>query len=303
MAGLQKEIWIDKLKERFYSKYDWLNRVDDWSKYVENNTINFAAIGANPVILKNNATYPIVAAQRTDTALTVGLDYYDTTTTRIYWNREEVESSYDKLDSVLKQHRNALMQEIVTECLWNYAPLTAAAGAVSATGANRAQVIGSQTTVAATLQIADILAVKERWDALDYPEEGRVIVLNPFHWRDLLSQDVSLFKAFADISSGKPVSMYGFDFYLAANTPLFTKSTLAKKAYGAAADNTNDCVASVAFNVNEVMKAMGSIDIFYKEKEINPEQRADEVGFQVRFKGVPQQTTNFFQQAIVSNRA
>lgn len=309
LAGVNKEIWIEALKENFYSQYPWLDNVDDWSEWVEFNTINFAAVGADPVILKNNASWPIVAAQRTDTALTVVLDTYDSTTTRVR-NVEEIEAAPNKLNSVIKQHKQSLIQAIVTEVLWNYGPATAAAGAVAATGANRGAVIGSQTTVAAQLQLDDLAALQERWDNLEFNRIGRTVVLSPYHVRDLIKQDVSLNKSFVDQtkSAGKeggvaPISLYGFDIYSVGNTPLYTKSTLAKKAFGAGADNTNDCVASVAFNVNEVMKCMGDTEMFYRPKDNNPEQRSDEVGFQQRFKGVPQRTTNFYQQAIVSNRA
>lgn len=302
MAGVNKEIWIDKLKEQFYAKYEWLNGVDDWSEWVEYNTINFTAAGADPTILKNNAVFPIVAAQRTDTNSTVVLDTYDSTTTRVY-NVEEIEASINKLDSVIKQHKNALMSRIASECLWNYAPATAAAGAFAVTGANRAAVIGSQSTVAATLQISDIARAQQEFDTRNFPEDGRVLVLSPYHREDLLKQDVSLQKQFANLSTGQALDLYGFKIYVSPQTPIYVKSTLAKAAYGAAADNTNDCIASVAFIQSEVMKAMGSMEMFYKEKGINPEQRADEVGFQMRFKGVPQRSTNFLQLALVSNRA
>lgn len=302
MAGVNKEIWLDKLKESFYSPYPWLEGVDDWSEWVEFNTLNFTVIGTDPVILKNNAVWPIVAAQRTDTNSTVVMDTYDSTTTRIR-NVEEIEASIKKLESAVRQHKRKLLQDIVTECLWNYAPATAAAGAVAATGANRAAVIGAQTTVAATLQMADIAAAQQRYNVLDAPQEGRVLVLSPYHVEDLLKEDKSLFKAFADLRKGQVLPLYGFDVYVAANSPLFTKTTLAKKTFGAAADNTNDCVASVAFIQSEVMKAMGTLKMYYKPQDINPEQRADEIGFQMRFKGVPQRSTNFMQQAIVSNRA
>jgi hypothetical protein len=302
MAGINKEIWIDKLKENFYSQYEWLNGVDDWSEWVEYNTINFTTIGSDPVILKNNSSWPIVAAQRTDTNSTVVLDTYDSTTTRVY-NVEEVEAAINKLESVVKQHRQALMQRIATETLWNYAPATATAGAFAATGANRSAVIGSQTTVASTLQIADIARAQQQLDILDAPQDNRVIVLSPYHREDLLKQDVSLQKQFADLKTGQALDLYGFKIYVASNTPLFTKTSLAKKTFGAAADNTNDCVASVVFIQSEVMKAMGSVEMFMKPKDINPEQRADEVGFQVRFKGVPTRSTNFLTMAIVSNRA
>lgn len=302
MAGVNKEIWIDKLKENFYSKYDWLAGVDDWSEWVEFNTINYTTMGADPTILKNNSSWPITASQRTDTNSTITLDTFDSTTTRVY-NVEEVEAAINKLESVVKQHRNALMERISAETLFNYAPATATAGAFAATGANRAAVIGSQTTVASTLQIADIARAQQQLDILNAPQEGRVIVLSPYHREDLLRQDVSLQKQFADLKTGQALDLYGFKIYVASNTPLFTKTTLARKAFGAAADNTNDCVASVVFLQNEVMKAMGSVEMFWKPKDINPEQRADEVGFQVRFKGDKTRSTNFLYMSIVSNRA
>lgn len=304
MAGVLKEIWIDKLKENFYSNYEWLSRAEDWSEYVEFNTINFTQVGGDPTVLKNNTSYPITAAQRTDTNLTVVLDYYDTQTTRVYANREEVESSINKLESVVKQHRQKLMQDIATEALWNFAPASNAAGTpvFAATGANRAAVIGSQSTVASTLRTNDIANLQARFDALDFPQQGRILVLSPFHREDLLNQDTTLFKAFTDLKAGQALPLFGFDVYVASNAPLYTKSTLAKKAFGAAADNVNDCVASVAFIASEVMKAEGSMDMFYKEKSINPEQRADEVAFQMRFKAVPQ-VSNRCIGAIVSNRA
>lgn len=301
-AGVNKEIWIDKLKENFYSAYDWLAGIEDWSEWVEYNTINFTTIGSDPVILKNNSTWPIVAASRTDTNSTIVLDTYDSTTTRVR-NVEEVEAAINKLESVVKQHRSSLMQEIVKESLYNLAPATAAAGAFAATGANRPAVIGSQTTVAARLQIADIARAQQELDNREAPQEGRVLVLSPYHREDLLLQDVSLQKQFAELKTGQALDLYGFKIYTTSITPLYTKSTLAIKAYGAAADNTNDCVASTIFIQSEAMKAMGDVDMFHRLKETNPEQRADEIGFQMRFKCTKQRSTNFLYMAIVSNRA
>lgn len=302
LAGVNQEIWTDVLKENFFSKYPWLDGIDDWSEFVEYNTINFASWGTNPVILKNNASWPIVAAQRTDTAGTITLDTYDSTTTRVR-NVEEIEASYAKLTSVTNQHKKSLLQEIVTESLWSLGPATAAAGAIACTGSNRPAVIGSQTTVAARMTLDDVAGLQERWDALGFPQDGRVLVLSPYHRRDLMAQDLTLFKSFTDLKQGQALPLFGFEVYAVGNTPLYTKTTLAKKTYGAAADNTNDCVASVAFCQTESMKALGDVEMFYREKGTNPEQRADEIGFQMRAKVVPTRTTNFYQMALVSNRA
>lgn len=302
LSGVNQEIWIDKLRENFFSTYPWLAAIEDWSEWVEYNTINFTIMGSNPVILKNNSSWPIVAAQRTDTNSTVTLDTYDSTTTRVR-NVEEIEAVINKLESVVKQHRKSLLEEIYTESLWNMGPATAAAGAVAVTGSNRAQVIGSQSTVAATLTLGDIASLQERWDALNFPSENRILVLNPYHRRDLMVADTTLFKEFTNLKEGQALPIFGIQVYTVANTPLYTKSTLAKKSYGAAADNTNDCVASVAYCGSEAMKALGTVEMFHRVLNTNPEQRADEVGFQMRAKVLPTRTTNFYQQALVSNRA
>lgn len=302
LAGVNKEIWIDALKENFYSPVQWLDGVVDWSQWVEYNTINFTVIGTDPVILKDNASWPITAVTRTDTNSTLVLSTYDSTTTRVR-NVEEIEAAINKLQSAVKQHKQKLLQEVTSECMSIYAPATAAAGATAVTGANRAAVIGSQSTVAGTMTLADLAFVKERWDNLDFPTDGRVGILSPFHLSDLNRLDATLTKEFMNVTTGKPVNLYGFEMYTGGNVPLYTKSTLAKKTYGAAADNTNDCVASIFFAKSEVGKAMGDVEMFWRKMETNPEQRADEIGFQMRFKGLAHRTTNFYQQALVSNRA
>lgn len=302
LSGVNKEVWIDALKENFYSPIEWLNGVVDWSQWVEYNTINFNIIGTDPVILKDNSSWPITAVTRTDTAGTLVLSTYDSTTTRVR-NVEEIESSINKLESAVKQHKQKLLQEVTSECMSTYAPATAAAGAKVVTGSNRAAAIGSQSSVAGTMTLADIAFVKERWDNLDMPQEGRVMVLSPYHLSDLNRLDATLTKEFMNVQTGKPVNLYGFEMYTGGNVPLYTKSTLAKKTYGAAADNTNDCIASIAFIRSEVGKAMGDVQMFWRKMETNPEQRADEIGFQMRFKGLAHRTTNFYQQALVSDRA
>jgi hypothetical protein len=247
-------------------------------------------------------TWPIVAAQRTDTNATVVLDTYDSTTTRVR-NIEATEVSINKLESVVKQHRQSLTQEIVTEGLWNYGPATGAAGAIALTGANRSAVIGAQSSVASTMSLADVAALQERWDALDLPQDDRFLVLNPYHRAYLMKQDLTLFKEFTNLKKGESLTLFGINVMTVANTPLYTKGTLAKKAYGAAADNTNDCVASVAFIGSEVGRAMGDTEMFWRKMETNLEHRADEVGFQQRMKTFAHRTTALYQQALVSGRA
>lgn len=302
MAGLNKEIWIDKLKENFFAKYSFIDAMEDWGQWVEYNTINYASMGTNPTILKNNSSWPIAPAQRTDSALTIVLDTYDSTTTRVR-NLEEIESSYNKLDSVINQHKDSLNQEIAKEGLHNVSPATAGAGAYAVTGANRAVAIAGQDTVAGTLALDDLAGMKERWDAINAPDSGRVAVLNPYHVRDLLKQDTSLTKELMNLKAGEPLPIFGIDFYVSSLTPVYAHTTLAIATYGAAAAPTTDCVSSIGFISSESFKCLGDMEMFYKEKAINPEERSDEVGFQVRAKIGKQRAVNNLFQALVSDRA
>lgn len=289
MAGVNQEIWIDELRENFYSidsSDDPLNGVADWSEWVENNTINFASVGTDPVILKNNSTWPIVAVQRTDTALTVALDTFDSTTTRVR-NVEEIESKPDKLKSVVNQHKKQLQQVITDEGLVNYAPTSNATATpvIQTTGTTRTIVVagGTLSSVGNRLTIADVSNLQERFDILNYPKKRRLL-LCPAHRKDLMDADASLFKAFTNLPKGQVIDLFGFEVLPYNSTPVYTKSTYAKKAYGAAYDGTNDVPASTAFCPDEVMKCLGDTEMFYKDKKINPEQRAWEVGFQQRAK-------------------
>lgn len=288
-AGVNQEIWIEELLENFYALDDAddpLQGVDDWSEWVENNTINFASVGTDPVILKNNAVWPIVAVQRTDTALTVALDTYDSTTTRVR-NVEEIEAKPDKLKSVVGQHKKQLKQVITDEALVNYAPTSNATATpvIQTTGATRTIVIAGGTLSSAgnRLTLADISNLQERFDILNYPKK-RTFLLCPAHRKDLMDADAALFKSFTNLPKGEVIDLFGFDVKPYNSTPVYTKTTYAKKAYGAAFDAVNDVPASTAYCPEEMMKCLGTTEMFHREKGINPEQRAHEVGFQQRAK-------------------
>jgi hypothetical protein len=289
MAGVNQEIWIDELRENFYAidqSDDPLNGVADWSEWVENNTINFASVGVDPVILKNNAAWPIVAVQRTDNALNVALDTYDSTTTRVR-NVEEIESKPNKLKSVVGQHKKQLQQVITDEALVNYAPTsnTTATPVIQTTGTTRSITVagGVLSTVGNRMLIADISSLQERFDILNYPKKRRLL-LAPAHRKDLMDQDAALFKAFSNLPKGEVIDLFGFEVVPYNTTPVYTKTTYVAKAYGAAVDLVNDVPASTAFCPDEMMKCLGDTEMFYKDKSINPEQRAYEVGFQARAK-------------------
>lgn len=293
-AGLLKEIWISRLMEKFYPTAPWLARSQDFSGNVQYNTINLAEIGADPVVLINNTTYPVPYVDRTDVPLALPLDYYDTTTTVVY-NAEAVQLAYNKMDTVIAQHGKALAAAQSAKAAWNFAPaaVTAFTPIIPTFGYPK-------TTYAAGARLpfsfAMIIAAAQAFDALNLPQDGRILVLCTQHKQDLLNQDVNLFKGFTDYKSGMIGQLYGFDIYTSTQCPTYNNNTIVKNAFGAAPAGT-DAICSFFFMASEVMRAVGTMDLFSRLRD--PDVRGDLVGFQQRF--VALSIRGKYQGAIMDN--
>ncbi len=275
-SGVQKEIWTDILLEGFYPNTSFLNEARDLSSLVDYNTINLAEAGANPSVLIDNSSYPISVSSRSDTAKTLPLKTLDTTST-VVRNVEAMESSYDKMSSVIYGHKMELVRTAAKLAAWNYAP------ASDATLTPVIATTGTLTNGYRTLLFADILTLRKRFDLADIPQDGRVLVLNPNHEADLIAQDLVLYKAAIQNNE-----LFGFKLYRTSVTPTYNASTGAKCAYGAAAATSTDTYCSFAFQKDEVMKAMGTVEMFAKYKD--PDNKGDVINFQMRFVALPLRT-------------
>ncbi|PLW89989.1 hypothetical protein [Mucilaginibacter sp.] len=277
-AGLLKEIWIARLMEKFYPTAAWLQRAQDFSAMVENNTINLAEIGADPDVLVNNTTYPVPFADRADVPLQLPLDYYDTKGT-VVRNAEAIQLAYNKLDTVIGQHGKALAKAQSAKAAWNFSPTSNTADTpVLKTSGKEGVAYASGVVV--PFGFRDIIAAAQSMDDLNLPQEGRVLVLNSKHKADLLKEDINIFKGFVNVGTGMIGQLYGFDIYVSTQTATYNGTTGVKKAYGAAAAGT-DVKSSFFFLDTEVMRATGTMDMFSRLKD--PEARGDIIGFQQRF--------------------
>lgn len=278
-VGINKEIWLSEIAENFYPAGTWLSRSRDFSPFVENDRINWAAIGASPAVYVNRDTIanPVPIVARTDAHRFVDLDVFDSENTPVT-NVESYELAYDKRQSVLLDHRGQIMKTLLRYAAHAWAP--------AANAANN-PVIGTTGDTASghkRFSALDIAAMKKRFDDLDFPEVGRVLLLNTDHLLDLQFQDLELYKTLINLRTGQALQFAGFDIYTNGSVmPTFNKSTLAKVAIGAAAAPSTDSPSvSVAWVESQVFRADGSWDLFLKEKD--PELRADYMGFQKRFK-------------------
>jgi len=280
MSGLRKEVWVNQLTKRFYPDSSFLKYTKDFSALVENDIINMTDVGVDPNVLINNTTYPIAVSQRTDTNLPITLDLFETENTLVR-NPDNIERSYDQLETVLMGHRNVLRSKTGEKAAHAFAPATDSVYTpiLKTTG------VSTGAAGRLRLQVADILALKERFDVVDIPLEDRYLVLHPSHLTDLILEDTKAFKDLTDIVNGLPKRFAGFNILQFSRPAIYNHTTMVKKAFGSVAVPATDTFCSFAFHKDEVMKADGVVKMYQRVDD--PLERGTIVGFDKRFIAVP----------------
>lgn len=275
MAVKKNLIIVQELVKEFKDMNDsFLAPITSHDDKVNADTINFNTIGAAPDVLVDNTSYPIATAGRTDDSVVVSLKKLDTTNTSIT-DDELFALTYDKKSSVRKQHLEALMIAHIKLGAFSLAPTSHSANApVLAT-------TGATTGVRKRLKMEDIIRYKALVDALEIPLEGRNLVLSPEHIEDILLIDQSFRDRYNSTETGKIIKqIYGFNIWESLHTPKYVGTTLAKKAWGAAAA-ASDIPSSVFYSTVNVMKAKGSTSMYYRDASMDPENRKSVVGFRM----------------------
>lgn len=277
MAQLEKEIWVNQIMENFYPDSSFLKYGRDFSQLVNNNAINMAEAGIDPVVMVNNTTYPIAVVQRADEPIRIPLDKFETENTLVR-RPEVIQYSYSQLESVIMGHRNQLRAKTAQKAAHAYAPDE------NGSYTPLVSTTGSSNNGRKMITFEDILSLKERFDNMEIPLEERYLVLHPSHITDLIRLDVKSFKDIMDIVNGQPKRFGGFGMLQFSRMPLYNLSTMKKMPFGTAqAEGYGFC--SFAFQAGEVMKADGELYMYATEDD--PKERATIVGFDKRFIAVP----------------
>ena len=276
-ANVLTEIWTGEMIKAFRTAAEalgWYDRIRSYDQYVENDVIHFTEIGGDPKVLVNNTTYPLNITKLEDADKPVSLDMFDTEATPV--TDDELHAvSYDKMASVQERHREAIKESVRQKAIHAIAPDKHEAGktvVIRTTGDK------DTATLRKRMVPADIIALKAAFDAMGTPASNRVLVLCSDHINDLLLTDKSFKDAYnINDTEGKIARLYGFDIYEYNGTPYYT-SAGNKKAFGTAPAAT-DRQASVAFHVPSMMKANGSVQMYYSEAKNDPLYHRNLVNF------------------------
>ena len=266
--AVNKEIWLADIMENFVTDTSWLAELKNFDAFVENNKLHVPASGAWPKVLKN-PEFPLTIRKRTDTDNEHSLDTFVTEPDGVS-NAEKIETSYNKMQSVISGHKDALREQISAEAARTIAPAAHAKNTPLLATSGEAEDGHNKIT------LKDILSLRQAMNEAKVPIHNRVLILSPNHEKDLMSEDMSLFKNILDRDKSK---LWGFKVYTYSDMPHYKYDTAAKLEAGGNVTNSH-FMASIAFQKNEVSRALGTFDMFLDEK--SPTYQADIVSFQAR---------------------
>lgn len=260
--AIQKEIWMSSIVEGLFADNSFLSKAFDADEFVnQGKTVHIPNAGAASGVVKNRSSFPATVTTRTDIDLTFDLDEFTTNPIRIP-HADTVELAYNKLESVLRQDKAKLQEEVSESILLSWFP--AIANAIRTTGAAVAAHTDSATGVRKAFIKADVSTLMKKFNKQNIPSEGRYLLLDADMYSQLLDslteKDATAFHAAADIKNGIVGKLLTFNVMMRSRVGRYTGASAVKAwaTAGAATDNA----AALAWHTNSVCRAKGEVVVY-----------------------------------------
>ena len=297
--AVQKEIWLASIVELLFASNSFMSKAFNADEYVvQGKTVHIPQAGAASGVSKNRSSLPATVSKRTDTDVTFVLDEYTTNPVHIP-HADTVELSYDKRESVLRQDKLKLLDEVANAFITSWLP-TAAASIIKTTGEAVTAHAPSATGLRKAFCKADVLAAMTKFNAANIPQEGRYLLLDAQMYsqllKDLTQSESMAFLASADAQSGVVGKLYSFNVMLRSTVAAVTTAG----ALVTTADAT-DCCAALAWHEQSVCRALGEVKMF--DNEDDPTYYGDIYSFLVRAGGRIMRNDNAGVLSIIQDTA
>ncbi len=303
MMAVQVEIWQKDIVSNLFADNTFLSKAFNADQYVlQGKVVHIPQAGTPSAVVKNRTTLPAVAVKRTDTEVSYSLDEY-TTTPRVVQVTEEIESSYDKRQSVIGEDKDALVESVSEEMIDKWSPEAAAAATcyLRTTGSAVAAHLPSATGNRLAITVDDVANAQFKMNSLKIPKADRYCLIDSWMYKQLLASMTEsarlAFHSQADIANGTIGKLHGFEFYERSSVTRYTNvATPVHKtndASGAATDNA----AALFWQKNSVERAMGEVVAFDNPKDAT--YYGDVLSFLVRAGGRIRRSDNKGVVAVI----
>lgn len=288
-AGIQKEIWQDRIEENLFNDNEFLMASVDDSQYVDGRTVHIPNAGAVPNVEVNRVKGGPGAdtTLREDTEVTYDIDEL-TTDPFLITDAEEKELSYSKVDSELYDHQETLNDTFAERTIRNWAPTGAAylndgitvnANILRTTGIPNNDEKDAPVSVLTYLPgttgyrlrfgLYDIRKVKVFQGKQKVPKKGRHVLMSEDAYDQIVSDliatkyrdNMTIFNP----ETGELSKIMGYKVWVRATVCTYNNAaTPVVNAYGAAAAAT-DNDAMIFWHERAVSRAFGGVQ-FYETK-------------------------------------
>ncbi len=263
--SLIKEVWVQDIQNSLNENADFLPYSVDHSAYVAFGTVHIPQSGANPDVVVNPSSFPLVIGTRTDADRTYLMSQYALKPTLIT-NLDELQISYDKRQSVIGQQMSTLTQTIGNYVAVSWAA-SGAANIIETTGAATGALPPSGTGTRKLVALIDIANLAKKLDKDNVPSKGRKLLMNAdMFWELFTISEVvrASYNGFSTnaLATGVVAQLFGFDIMIRPTVTVFSKTGTTAKAVGAAAA-ADDRLGCIAFHPSTVCRALGAMTPYF----------------------------------------
>lgn len=265
--SLIQEIWVKDIQDALNRNADFLPYSVDHSAYVAFGTVHIPQSGANPTVEVAPSSLPLTINQRTDTDRTYSLVQYALQPTLIT-NIDELQTSYDKRQSVLGQQITTLTQTIGDYVAVSWTA-SGTSNIIETTGSAGTSLPPSGTGTRKAVTLVDIANLAKKLDKDNVPRQGRKLLMqSDMFWELMAISDVlrASYNGFQGqpnvLATGVVAMLYGFEIMTRPVVAVFGKTATTAKAVGAAAA-ADDRLACIAWHPATVCRALSSITPLY----------------------------------------
>lgn len=284
------EMWQPLVKEALFKSNAFLNTFKNTDEYVVGGSVVHIPQSGGPSSgQKNRQTLPAPVVKREDTDIVYPLDEY-TTDPRLITNIDQVELSYDKMSSVVREDTQYIMELAGDNILYNVSSNIPAGNKVASTGTAASATASGATGNRKIFTEADLRKAKLILDNQNVPKEDRFLLISS-NMLDQLLSDKDLRYAFqqtVNLKEGTLGRLFGFEI-VERSSVLTVSSSQVVKAVGAASA-TSDSEAAIFYHRTMLERALGTINIFEETK--SPTYYGDIISFLLRAGGRANRSDN-----------
>jgi hypothetical protein len=301
-AGINVEIWQNFVVENLYKNNQFIERSVDVSDFVINGSVvHIPNAGVASDVERNRQVLPAPIKRRGDTDVVYVLDEFTTNPVAIL-RADQLELSYDKMNSVLANDMANIRQSMAEWMLYNWRP-EGTANMVLTTGSSVAAHLSGATGNRKAFKLADLRKAATLMNAANLPMEGRVALFDAYMYEQLL-EDLSPtqyrdFSSYMNVEEGIVGRLFGFDIMQRSTVLRLSTSNVVKEPSAAAA--TTDKAGVLCWQETQVEKAVGNVDAYEDLK--NPTMYGDIYSFALRAGGSKRRGSKIGTIAIVQDAA